>query len=573
MAESILSMLSAANDTFLTAERPRVATILDRAGKLDRAATALVGARAAGYHMESLASAYALEKSRYFRSPEVAGELARCVRFIEMIQYDDGSFDAGNRKSPPDTAFILRSLSATLQLLLSADAAELDGVRESLRRVILKGAEILVTGGIHTPNHRWIVCDALARANELAHDRRFVDRIGEWLSEGIDIDPDGQFSERSVGIYSAEVDKALISIAVRIGRSELLNHVRRNLETTLCFVEPDGELQTIGSRRQDQSSPGSISRYYLPYRFMAALDSSPLFESAAHQIEQLFGAKLRDELIYLLAGEYQPGTRETATVDPRTNAPRFEAADFLRNFTSMGVVRIRKGRKSATILGGTDWPLGSASGLSSSPTFFTFRNGNAILDSVRLATDFFSMGYFRSERIIEQAGRYLLAQTIEVPYYQPLPPALRRTDGLYELSSADGRFSSRMSFPSREPSNIQTLTINVEIQPADHGGYTLAFRIEGCDNVPVAIEFALRSGGSLSGVTGPLGQENIFALESGFARYERAGYTIQFGPGAVDFLWGDDLLPHLPGFLAPQPDAVTVYITGHTPFRREIEVN
>jgi len=572
MAGSILSVLCPANDEFLTGVRPRIATLLDRAEKLGRAATAIVGARAIGYHLEALASAYIFGDSRHRRSQKIADELARCARFIEVVQYDDGSFDTNNRKSPPDTAFVLRSLAATLQVLTSADTPEIEGVQTSLRRVILLGAEILVTGGIHTPNHRWIVCDALARADELAHDRRYVRRIDEWLAEGIDIDPDGQFSERSVGIYSAEVDKALISVAVRLQQDELLDHVRRNLETTLCFVEPDGELQTIGSRRQDQSGPGSLAPYFLPYRFMGVVDSSPLFESTAHQIERLFGATLRNELVYLLAGEYQPGSRTKETAARPTGSPHFKAPDFHANFSSMGIARIRRGRRTATILGGTDWPRGTSSGLSSSPTFFTFRNGNAILDSVRLTTDFFSMGYFRSEALLADGGRYLLRQTVEAPYYQPLPRALRRADGLYELTSADGRYYSRMSFPSRETSNGQSLFIRVEIRAVNHGGYKLAFKIEGCDNVPVAIEFALRAGGTLSGVTGPLGPEKVFALETGFARYERAGDVIQFGPGAVDYLWGDETLPHLPGYLAPPPDAVTVYITGHTPFSREVEV-
>ena len=72
-----------------------------------------------------------------------------------------------------------------------------------------------------------------------------------WLGEGIDQDPDGQFSERST-IYSAVTDEALLDLAIILKRPALLEPVRRHLEFLLWNADADGELDVLASRRQDQ---------------------------------------------------------------------------------------------------------------------------------------------------------------------------------------------------------------------------------------------------------------------------------------------------------------------------------
>ena len=155
-------------------------------------------------------------------------------------------------------------------------------------------------GGIHTPNHRWVVCAALARLHALFPDPRYVARIDEWLAEGIDIDADGQFSERSTSVYSPTCDRSLLTVARLLGRDALLDPVRRNLEMTLYYLHADGDVATEASRRQDQYRRGSPAGYHLPYRALALRDGNGRFAAAARLIEAKEGDALAGNLIHFL---------------------------------------------------------------------------------------------------------------------------------------------------------------------------------------------------------------------------------------------------------------------------------
>jgi hypothetical protein len=105
-----------------------------------------------------------------------------------------------------------------------------------------KAGPALASGGVHTPNHRWEISAALARTNHLFPDRRYTARIDDWLDEGIDATPDGIYSERS-STYASEVSNhCLLTVAWLRDKPELLDYVQRNLDATLYFIEPNGEV-------------------------------------------------------------------------------------------------------------------------------------------------------------------------------------------------------------------------------------------------------------------------------------------------------------------------------------------
>jgi len=523
------------------------------------------GVRAVGEGVDALAGAYCATESTYYKSASLLPVMEAAADKLLAAQNPDGTIDAGNLCSPPDTGFVVQTVCMALVVLQRMNLYQLSTINQKLAKFVLAAGEALSTGGIHTPNHRWVVSSALAQINSLFPSAKYVNRIDDWLGEGVYCDADGQFAERSTGIYSRVVDNAMITIARLIDRPELLEMVRRNLAMTIFYMHPNGELETVGSRRQDQGLEAWISNYYLQYRYMAIKDQNRQFAAAARLAEQI-GLEHAEDRIPLIQFLEEPLYRQ------KLPEPEPLPTDYSRYFSNSALARIRRGEISATVYGGSDWPLGAASGLASNPSFLTFRKGKAVLDSVRMLPVFFSEGAFRSSGMQVQENRYSLRQDLRVGYYQPLPKHLRNPQGDYPLTPAGNRFWSKMNFPQRPMSNIQTLEQKVTVTEKS-GVFELEFNVGGHDRVPVTIELAFRRDGELEGVEPGTTRKDVYFLRQGTGRFRVGNDVITFGPGQADHemirteaAWYDT------NQRGSQPDHSRVYITGITPFRKMLTI-
>jgi hypothetical protein len=479
-------------------------------------------AGSAGGLIETLAASFACPQSKFHSDAAVLDRVRLAVRFLERSQSPEGNIDllSTNFNSPPDTGFVVHNVATAAAI---GRTYGIDELVKSLRPFLVKAGAGLAAGGIHTPNHRWVVSSALAQINDVFPDAAYTRRIRQWLAEGIDIDDDGQFIERSTVTYNAITDRALCVLAAKLKRPELLAPVRRNLDAMLYLLHPDGEVVTEVSRRQDQYVRGTMANYWFPLIYLAIHDDDGRACSALRSIPP-GAAKLSILLEYPeLAG--------------RLPEPSPAPDDYERTFPLAGLARIRRGSRDATIV------------LKDNSRFFSLRNGAAVIEAVRFATSFFGKGQFIPTVSSKERG-YVLRQQLEAPYYQPVSQPVSYRNWSDVRSTRAQTQVCRLE---------QTATVT-ELK----SGFELRVESHGTTGVPLAIEIAFRDGGKIEGCRPAPHAESAWLLDRAYGVYRVGGDSIRFSPGAAPHL-----LTQLRG-AEPKLPGLCVYITGYTPFDHAI---
>lgn len=551
-------------------------TLAGYQGQIDN----LASPRALAQSAMRLVSAYVNPRGANFHSATLLGPIATLLRAVAERQNPSGLYDIGNLDSPPDTSFVIADLGLSYVLLAKDNQAATVALRKQYAAIMRKSGPALVEGGVHTPNHRWEICKALAHLYHLWPSRIMKARINDWLGEGIDADAEGEYSERSPN-YAAEVtNKSLLTVARYADKPRLYGDVRRNLLLTLYRIQPNGEVETVHSRRQDQTGIQESWKYLTHYREVALRSDDGRLAAAAERILDRVAA---DPAAYATSGYSVGEFLAEALAYPEITAVLPVSEPVPTTFTkiskSSGLVTLGRGATTARIFGGTDWhnrridsdgqPTSIreiASGLSTNPTFFKLRKGAAILDSVRLSPRFFSTGHFRSDGVAAVRGGWRLQDEVSAWYHLPLPQRRRRSDGSYALGSED-RFYAKMDFPHRAKDE-RVLATTIMINEAG-GGFDLAFDVDG-PSTSLTIELCFRPGGTLAGVVPATGDGN-HQLVDGQGSYTVGSDTITFGPGtgsgikqpiAMD---PGEKYTYLGGNLTPAGQRV--YLTGLVPFR------
>lgn len=482
-------------------------------------------------------AAYVSPTSRYYRSSYLREKLELISKGLLQFQHDDGSIDlmSTNFHSTPDTAFIVEQIAPSYSLLVKQNDPSTKAIRQLLQQFLRNTGKTLLVGGIHTPNHRWVVCMALSWLYHFFGDAAYKARIDQWLNEKIDLDPDGQFNEQSTIAYSPVCDRELIITGRLMGYDYLFDYVRKNLDMTLYYIHPNGEVVTEASNRQDKYQRGYASPYYLPYRYFAVKDQNATFAAMVEDIEQrIHPSELLGYLTRLLD-------------DPLLCQPLPEGGtlpvEYRKEFSYSKLVRIRRGNQDMTIIG-------------NNPSFFSFTKGNAVLQAVRFASAFFGRGQFQSPDVVKEGDSYVLRYELSRGYYQPFPVDQLPPDGDWHKMPRDERPRSEMQ------------TQKVEVRITEQGGKArLELKADSGNVVPFALELGFRKGGLISNVDTTTIADSYLLGKDGCS-YRMGADEIRVSCKQVcEHTW-----TQIRGGL-PKLDAQCVYLTGFTPCRIELEIS
>jgi hypothetical protein len=433
------------------------------------------------------------------------------IEYLLRVQRPSGLIDLRdcNYDSSPDTAFAVQILCAVIELgrpLAQHDAAWA-ALLDKFECFVQRAVPGMLTGGFHTPNHRWVIASALAQAGVLFPDVSVKPVVEAYLDEGFDIDAEGAYLEHSAGIYDSVCDRSLLLLADHWDCPTARPTVAANLNLNLHLLHADGTMETGLSRRQDYGTAPVSLGLASAYLHSAAVTPNPVFASAARQLWDKARTRRLGEtawLAYVLLKFSEPA---------HTEAPLPE--NFARFFPHNGLWRVRRGSFSASFFRGVTRLL-------------TLRYGQAELSSVKISANYFGTagGWFVSDALDVQGdtatfrseglGR-LRRPGYELPLGRPVPP---------EQFEAMTTQRSLRSLPPL----TSTLTAR-----AVESGFELQYQtLDGLERVVSQIAFDFPPGGiweTQDTCLKPHAGQIIF-LKQGYGAMRYGDDVIQIGPGA-----------------------------------------
>lgn len=488
--------------------------------------------------IQNLMCSYISPESKYYRSKEILQRMTLAASGLLKLQHDDGTIDliSTNFHSTPDLGFTIYPLALAYSMMLKNKHLNYGEFPDLMKKYLLNAGKALSVGGVHTPNHRWVISGALAWIDSFFPDPKYKARVDQWLAEKIDIDPDGQYHERSTAVYTPVTNRSLIEMAKKMGYEYLYDDIRKNLDMTFYYVHANGEIVTESSNRQDKYRISNMSGYYLAYNYMALHDKDSRYSGMINYIENTVPA---GDLGYMLPYFLSDSSLFNGLPEP-TPLP----TSYHKYFKHSDIARIREGKVDMSVL-------------TNNSTFFTYFKGQAALEAVRLSASFFGKGQFQSQKMEKEGETYILSSTIYGPYYQPLPK---------EKIPAQGEAWGQVPRTVREQSEVQTLITKIYITERE-GKATVKVVVDGPKNLPVTLEMGFRMGGTLSNVNKKLGIDNAWLMKNGeFATYIYGSDTIKIGPSVSTHKWTQlrGALPKLP--------TESLYMTNYAPCEFEFTI-
>lgn len=499
--------------------------------------------RHSGFGFSRMALAYACMESSHYLSPSVAKAIEAVIVYMERVQRPDGCFDLSgcNFASPPDTAFMMNAVLNAWWVIEKRNVPETLWIKEPIYRLIDSAASGIAAGGFHTPNHRWAIASCLLSCAKITGRKELADRANQYLNEGLDINEDGEFAERSAGNYNQVNDDQMIRLYFATGETRFLEAAKQNLEMMYCYIDPDESVFTNNSTRQDYGRKVYTETYY-EYFLMAGyfLKCKELGAMAEwiYQSAKRHGKTVPGVEWLLLYPEMDGYGADAEFAKPFTH--------YNRLFKESKIARVRSGNFSYTVM-------------EDKANFLYFQVGAFAMYMV-IYSNLCDKRNFVPQSMEKIEGGYRLKAHAEGWYYLPYYPDKPDTSDWWAMDN-----------PNTRP-KIQGLPLDTTVDIIEQAnGIDVRFRTEGIDRLPFRVELGFLPGCEmrtdsmiLSGKAG----ESITLLKGEAELKAPTGETITIS----DAFGRHNALMRSGGAYPQSNDHFTVYLTDYTPVDRVLKI-
>lgn len=492
-------------------------------------------------HLEALTSGYYCPDSRYFRCEriltlmnEMIDYLERSIRRNYTCDNMESDFYAG-----PILVSIYMSRSYRIMEKYAKTEAEI-ALKKRLFLFLFKPAIGIYNGGIITPNHRWMAASSTSMLHSILGLKCMKERTDLLLREGIDIDENGEYTERSP-MYNKESDCAMIIIAEELKDPKYLEYVKRNLDLMFIYFEPNMTMFTQNSNRKDKQE-GDVTAVFYPYSYyylylhMSYLTGNAKYAYMADEIFRKYVDAYKRGIDLLWMYELYPGLLEYE--------PKMEEYDKTYHIFHRDIVRKRKDDFSVTLL-------------TRSPNFLFVQKGD-LRCFVRICASFFAVAQFVPEKITRMGeNTYYMSMKAHGEYYGPMsikPETPKWTEMDHSLRPVVNAVDLEYF-----------LTITLEDKKV-----SLDIKTQGVDNVPYKVEFCLspsctvRNKGELHA-----GEADKFlSLDGGDMEIEKNNDRLVI----TDSFSRHTFHNVMRGSVAPSKGSYTIYYTDFTDIDKRIDI-
>jgi len=503
------------------------------------------------YHIgtvHSAATLYCCPESRHYRDKSLLPNIELACSYIISKAHEDGTTDFRATNFFTPATFELHSVVRAYKIFEKyggsspAEQETLGWIKKLLEKLALG----CLNGGFHTPNHRWVESAAMLGCYNILGWPELKEKVNKYLAEGIDIDEDGEFTERSPGMYNGVNDNALLMMAEEGNMPELYPHVKKNMDLLFDYIEPDGTIFTQNSRRKDKGEGSASGKFYPggPY-YHIYLWAGYLFNDKRYL---KFAEQIMEDSIY--SGRGTPGPLWLYMLIPELKEFEPDLSDvevptaYSAFYPGSDIYRRRNGFWSYSII-------------ANNPNFMFFKCGDTQM-YLRICASFFAVAQFMPEKLEKTATGYKMFFHSHGEYKMPFE---HPTTSIW----------AEMDHSERGVIHPCDLDFTVEFTDLDDG-VKLHITTDGTAEVPFKLEYVISPNCRVetADIVTEATAGNQITVKHGQVRIEQqAGEEIYIDGTFASHLYHSSMRGSVP----QAKDAFTIYSTDDTPIDRTVEIH